>query len=301
MTRSASRRTFLKAALATTAAPWFERLAFANPLGLPLGIQLYSVRQQMAEDLDAALAAVQAAGFTEVEAAALPKSRSAAEVRAALDKAGLRCVSAHHPFSDLHANFDEVVAFDKQLGVQFIICASPGYASSSAPGSSGAPKPYTLEDWEYNADQFNSMGAKLLNAGLRFGYHNHTREFTVIEGKTPYFELLRLTDPNKVTMELDCGWAVVAGVNPADLMRQYPDRISMLHVKDFKLNGTPVTDPHEAKVTEMGQGSIDYRPIFEQAAKTQHIKHAFVEQEAFDMPWRESLKVDAEYLRKMKS
>lgn len=297
---SLSRRRFIGVASAATFTPWLDRFAFANPLGLPLGLQLYSVREQMADDLDAALAGVQAAGFTEVEAAALPK-KSAAEVRASLDKAGLRCVSAHHPFSDLHARFDEIVAYDKQLGVRFLICSSPGYAKPTTSSAGSAPAPFTMEDWQYNAEQFNTMGTKLAGDGLRFGYHNHTREFTAVDGKTPYFELLRLTDPKKVTMELDCGWAMVAGVSPADLMRQYPYRFSMLHVKDFKLAGTPVADPHDAKVTEMGRGTIDYKPIFAQAAKTQHIQHAFVEQEAFDMPWQQSLKVDADYLRQMKA
>ena len=63
--------------------------------------------------------------------------------------------------------------------------------------------------------------------------------------------------------------------------------------------GTPAGEGHEPQVTELGRGSIDYRPIFAQAAKTQKIQHAFVEQEAFDIPWKDSLKVDAEYMRKL--
>lgn len=292
-----SRRSFLGTALALSASPLLDRFASATPLGLPLGIQLYSVREQMAQDLDAALAGVHAAGFTEVEAAALPK-KPAAEIRAALDKAQLRCVSAHHPYADLHARFDEIVAYDQQLGAKFIICSSPGYATPPAPGSR---HPLTLEDWHYNAEQFNQMGKKLAAAGIRFGYHNHTPEFTQTEGQTPYFELMRLTDPKLVTMELDCGWAIVAGANPVDLMDKYPHRISMLHVKDFQLTGAPASDPHAAKVTELGQGTIDYKPIFQQAAKSENIQHAFVEQEAFDMPWQQSLKIDADFLRKFKA
>lgn len=295
-----SRRSFLGSALAVSAAPFLDRFASATPLGLPLGVQLYSVREQMMQDLDAALAGVQAAGFTEVEAAALSK-RPAAEIRSALDKAGLHCVSAHHPFADLHARFDELIAFDQQLGAKFIICSSPGYATPPVPGATSGPRPRTLDDWKYNADQFNAMGTKLAAAGIRFGYHNHTPEFVVTDGQTPYFELLRLTDPKTVTMELDCGWAIVGGADPVTLMAKYPHRFSMLHVKDFKLTGTPQADPHAAKVTELGQGTIDYVPIFRQAAQTQQIQHAFVEQEAFDMPWQESLKVDADYLKRLKA
>jgi sugar phosphate isomerase/epimerase len=295
-----SRRQFVGTTAAFAVLSFADRSASANPLGLPLGIQLYSVRQQMSEDLDAALAAVSAAGYTEAEAASLPK-KSAKEIRAALDKAGLRCVSAHHPFADLHARFDEIVAYDKELGVQFIICSSPGYRTPPPAGAPGGAKPYSLDDWRYNAEQFNAFAEKTAAFDIRFGYHNHTREFDMTDGKRPYMELLQLTDPKKVTFELDCGWAIVAGVNPAEIMKNHPYRISMLHVKDFKLPPNPTPENHdEAKVTELGHGSVDYRPIFAQAAKTQHIQHAFVEQEAFDMPWKESLKVDADYLRTFK-
>lgn len=75
----------------------------------------------------------------------------------------------------------------------------------------------------------------------------------------------------------------------------------MLHVKDFKLTATPSPENHDAKVTELGQGTIDYHPIFAEAARSQHIEYAFVEQEAFNLPWKESLKVDADYLRKFSS
>jgi sugar phosphate isomerase/epimerase len=268
-------------------------LAFANPLGLPLGIQLYSVRQQMAQDLDGTLAAVAEAGFIEVEAASLP-NKSSKEIRAALDKAGLRCVSAHHGFGDIYSRFDELVTYDKELGAQFIICASPG---SRPAASGGAPHTgMTLDDWHYSADQFNALGESASRMGIRFGYHNHTGEFKLTEGRVPLMELLLLTSPEKVTFELDCGWVVVGQAKPAEILRDNPHRFSMLHVKDFKFvtTGTNATD---AKVTELGLGTIDYIPIFAQAAKTQHIQHAFVEQEGFDMPWTESLKVDAAYMR----
>ena len=294
-----TRRQFLGTTAAFTVLSFADRATLANPLGLPLGIQLYSVRQQMLEDLDEALAAVNAAGYTEVEAASLPK-KSAKEIRAALDKAGLRCVSAHHPFADLHERFNEIVEYDKELGVQFVICSSPGYRNPSPAGAPGGQRTYSLDDWCYNAEQFNAFGEKAAMSKVRFGYHNHTREFVVTDGKIPYMELLQLTDPKKVTFELDCGWVMVAGANPAEIMKNYPHRISMLHVKDFKLPANPSPENHEAKVTELGMGTVDYRPIFAQAAKTQHIQHAFVEQEAFDMPWKESLKVDANYMRNLK-
>ena len=166
------------------------------------------------------------------------------------------------------------------------------------------------EDWDIPSpkqmpsDQFrlvrDEIGAKVKAQGMHFGYHNHVGEFAEIDGKTPYFELMRLADPKKVVFELDCGWASVAGRNPIEIMKAHPHRIAMLHVKDFTLPAHPSPESHEAKVTELGHGSVDYHPIFAEAARSQHIEYAFVEQEAFTMPWKESLKVDADYLRGFK-
>jgi sugar phosphate isomerase/epimerase len=285
-----SRRRFLgQASAAALAVAAHDRFAFANPLGLPAGIQLYSVRQQLAQDFDGTLAEVAKAGYTEVESAGY-YNHSAAEAKQAFSKTGLKCVSAHHPYSDLRKKFDELLAFDKEIGVQYMICASPGPKDATQ-------KSMTLDDWKWLSDEFNKLGEKTKTAGITFGYHNHTHEFETLDGGVPYEVLLKASDPKLVTLELDCGWATVAGKKPVELMQKNPHRFSMFHVKDFKITG-PGQDG--AKVTELGMGSIDYAPIFAQAAKNQKIRHVFVEQEAFDMPWKDSLKTDADYIKKLK-
>lgn len=292
-----TRRQFIGGA-AAVAAGFSTRFSFGMPLGLKPGIQLYSVRKEMSEDFEGALAGVREAGFLEIESASLPK-KPAKELRAALDKAGLKCVSAHRSFTDVTQNLDQTIEFEKTMGVSYIICPSPGRKNPPAPGTK--PSPLTIEDWQYNAESFNTTGAKLKAAGITFGYHNHWVEFQPVDGKIPYEELLRICDPSKTTFELDCGWAMVAGHNPADLFKKYPHRFAMLHVKDFKLPANPSPANHEeSKVTELGRGTIDYKPIFAAAGKYQKITHAFVEQEAFDVPWKESLKIDADYLKALK-
>jgi sugar phosphate isomerase/epimerase len=112
---------------------------------------------------------------------------------------------------------------------------------------------------------------------------------------------MKLTDPALVTFEMDCGWVTVGGGDPVAYLHKYPNRISMLHVKDFKKSAQPYSPSNEPVPTELGRGGIDYRPIFAAAkmaaAKKGAIKHYFVEQEAFDVPWEESLRIDAEYLK----
>jgi len=298
-----SRRAFLKtvSASAVCAAVWnsVPRL-MADPLGLPLGLQLYSVRELLPKDYEGTLRQLGAMGYREVEAAGF-LDHNTSQVKQAMDQAGLRCVSAHYPMAQLQPKVEEIIQFGKDLGLKYIVCASPMLKDPSRvkdAGSRAAREAMTLDDWRWNAEQFNHIGERVNAAGIRFAYHNHMTEFRTENGVLFYDELLRLTDPTKVKMELDCGWMVLGGKNPADYLTRYSTRFSMLHVKDFKLAGfTPGSAPPSS--TELGRGNIDYRPIFE-AAKKASIEHAFVEQEEFDMPPMEALKVDADYMRALK-
>jgi len=302
-----SRRTFLQAASASVAgaALWNAPRLMANPLGLPIGLQLYSVRDLLPKDYEGTLRQLAALGYRDVEAAGF-FDRSAREVKRAMDAAGLRCVSAHYDLEDLVAKLDETIQFGKYLGLKYIICAWPIVDVPSHPKPEklqGHIEAMTLDDWKWNAEQLNRVGERMRSAGLRFGYHNHTAEFRPENGVVVYDELLRATDPDKVTMEMDCGWVVVGGGNPADYLTRYPTRISMLHVKDFKLSDATAnanaTESDPPPPAELGRGSIDYRRIFE-AAKKAAIEHAFVEQESFDLPALEALKIDADFMRKLK-
>ncbi len=269
----------------------------ANPLGLPIGLQLYSVRDLLPKDYEGTLRQLGALGYREVEAAGF-FGHSPREVKQAMNSAGLRCVSAHYPLKDLLPKVEEVIQFGKDLGLQYIVCASPWFKDPSRvkdPGSRAARDVMTLDDWRWNAEQFNRIGERVNAAGIRFAYHNHTAEFRSENGAVFYDELLRSTDPAKVAMEMDCGWVVVGGKKPVDYLTRYPKRFSMLHVKDFKISGAG-TSSEPPPSTELGRGSIDYHPIFEAAKKTS-IEHAFVEQEGYDMPAMEALKIDADYMR----
>jgi sugar phosphate isomerase/epimerase len=308
-----SRRDFLKtgsAAIACGSTFFNSTKLYAKTLKLPLGLELYSLRQQLPNDFNGTLKQVGALGYQEVEADGY-FNHSVAEVKQAMQDAGLNLVSSHYVLDDLTKQFDQILEFNKELGVGYVICPTQGFRNP-APGQ----RILTLDDWRWNADQFNMLGEKFKAAGIQFGYHNHTEAFRVTEGVVPYDELMRLTDPSKVTMEMDCGWVVVGGGDPVEYLKKYPKRISMLHVKDFKMAtpnsaSSPASAPaspsagpaaaprRRSRIAELGQGSIDYRPIFEQAAKAGHITHCFVEQEGFDMPPMDSLKIDADYVRKL--
>lgn len=257
----------------------------AASLGLPIGLQLYSVRTLLPNDYAGTLKQVGQLGYKEVEAAGF-YNLPVEQVKTAMQGAGLRCVSAHYSLMLLKQHLDEILPFCKSLGVGYVVCSSPMHQQ---PGAKG---PLSMDDWRWSADQFNQVATKVEAAGMRFAYHNHHAEFAPINGVLPYDELLKLTDPKKVSFELDCGWVIIGGQDPVHYLKQYPTRMVMLHVKDFKDNKEPSV--------ELGTGSIDYKPIFAAAAAAAgHIRHAFVEQEEFQAPIMESLKVDAEYMKKM--
>jgi sugar phosphate isomerase/epimerase len=281
---SCSRRTFLKASAAAAAATVATHRLAAAPLSLPIGLQLYSVRELLPKDLDGTLRKLAAAGYVEVEAAGY-YDRTAADFRHAIEQAGLRCISTHHPMHLLRPHLDEYIEYAYNLGLSYIICPSPVRKDPQARG------PLNLDDWRWVAGELNRIGEKVKAAGMSFGYHNHGPEFGSEGGVVFYDELLRLTDPRLVIFEMDCGWVFAAGRNPVDYLSKTPERFPLLHVKDMARNAKG-----EYESTVLGRGAIDYHPIFRAATA---LKHYFIEQEEFDIDAMEALRLDAEYMRKL--
>src|SRR6202789_2220162 len=272
----------------------------ASPFGLPIGLQLYSVRELLPKDYEGTLKQIAALGYQEVESAGY-FGHTAPQVKAAMSAAGLHLVSAHYSHDNLAKDFDNILAFNHELGVNYLICSFPGIKDPSRLKDNthrSIVNSFTMDDYRWNADQFKKFGEKVKAARMKFGYHNHTMEFGKQDGVAPLDEMIRLTDPSLVTFELDCGWVVVGGANPVDYIRRYPTRISMLHVKDFKHTDKPASIVDPPKAAQLGEGTLDYRPVFE-AAKKANIKHYFVEQEGFDIPPLEALKIDEEYMKKL--
>jgi sugar phosphate isomerase/epimerase len=298
-----TRRNFLQSATATLvygSAVLRSGRLMASPFGLPIGLQLYSVRDLLPKDYEGTLKQIAALGYQEVEAAGY-FGHTAPQVKAAMSAAGLHLVSAHYSYESLSKDFDNILAFNHEVGVDYLICSFPGIKDPSRLkdlSHHAIVNSFTMDDYRWNADQFNKFGEKVKAAGMKFGYHNHTMEFAKQDGVSPLDEMIHLTEPSLVTFELDCGWVVVGGANPIDYLHRYPTRISMLHVKDFKHTDKPESIAEPPPSAELGQGRLDYRPVFE-AAKKANIKHYFVEQEHFDIAPFEALKIDEEYMRKL--
>ncbi len=282
-------------------------------LQLPIGLELYTVGKEMEDDPAGTLKQVAVVGYKEVELSPLSKIGSK-ELRKMLDDVGLTNPCGHYMLPDLMKDLDGKVAFAKEMGQHYMVVSVPWIADMSrvhadpAAGQIGffmaLLGAFTLDDFKWNAEQFNKVGEQVKKAGLQLGYHNHNFEFKKYEGGvTGYDEFLRLTDPELVKLEMDCGWVTVAGHDPIAYLHKFPERYKLLHIKDFKRGFTPTSKLGEtgegAPVpTELGRGGIDYSKIF---AAAKHVDHIFVEQEPpfKEMPALEAIKVDYEYLHKL--
>lgn len=285
-----SRRNFIiSSSLATAAAllvPSFACVADKKAIGL----QLYSLRDELPKDLKGTIEKIAKAGFTEVETYGFSIhdqfwGLTPADFRKLLDANGLKAVSGHYGLGTYLAdgNTDELKA---------------AIAAAKILGSEYVTIPWLDESIRKNADDYkkialkiNEAGKMCKDAGLRLAYHNHNFEFDPQGETTGYQILLTETDKNLVDFELDLYWVVRSGNDPIKLFTDNPGRFTMWHVKDMDK-----TDP--ALNAEIGTGSIDFKTIFADA-KLSGMKHFFVEHETNYKPNPiESVAASCKYIKK---
>ena len=302
-----SRREFLIAgsgAIAATAFALGRPLQMrANPLGKPIGLELYTVSAELDKDYDGTLRQIAAIGYKEVEAGV--SKRSAADVKRSLQDAGLRCQALHMGMGGI----EEALPYAKEVGARYVI-SSVTLPQAPAPGKFDVKvlmaqlASLTADDFKKIAARCNEMGAQAKKAGMQFAYHNHNFEFKPLEGGAiGYDTVLRETDSALVKFELDCGWMAAAGHDPVVYLTKYPKRYRLLHIKDFHPTTSPSVGLDESlrpKPAELGRGHIDYKPIFA-AAKQTDVELYYVEQEPpfTTTPAMDAIKIDYEYLHSM--
>lgn len=242
----------------------------------PIGIQLYTVRRLMQQDMPRTLAALASIGYREVEFAGY-FGRSPSDVRAMLATNGLSAPSTHLGLGDVQERFTTTADIAHTIGMRYLTVASLDMRTLTR-----------ADDWKRMADTFNAIGRQCAAAGLRFGYHNHSAEFAMVEGQAPLDLLITGTDPALVTFELDLYWTITAGQDPIAYFKKHPGRFEMVHVKDA------TAAPAQA-MTDVGAGVVHWASIFAQH-DTAGIRHYFVEHDNPAEPL-ESARRSATYLR----
>ncbi len=266
---------------------------FGNPYNLPIGLQLYTVRDHIEKDLPGTLAQVAAIGYGEVEVGGSFNyyGRKPAELRAMLNKDGLSPISTHYTEEQLKSDrLPKHIADAKDCGITYLVLASLDDKDRE-----------TLDAIKRDAEWFNKLGETIHRAGCQFNYHGHNFDYATVQGGgVIYDELIRRTDPKFVNFELDCFWCVRAGKDPVDYFNRFPGRFPQLHIKDLKRGYPPTTgeDFRKGAFTEVGQGVIDWKRIFRAAPKG-GMKHYYVEQDECDRDSLESAKMSYTYLHNL--
>jgi sugar phosphate isomerase/epimerase len=259
-----------------------------NSCGKPqkaIGIQMYTLRQQLDSNLVGTIEKIGKAGYVYLEAASYRNGKiygmDPAEFKALVEKNGMTLLSTHvgshlpdsAHWADQMAWWDTCISAHVTAGVKYIVQPS---IEDTAYKSADYLKRYCA--------YFNAVGEKCNAAGVKFGYHNHDREFsTLLDGQRVYDIMLNNTDPSKLFFELDLWWIYVGGGNAVEYFQKYPGRFSLFHVKDEKEIGA--------------SGKIDFKSIFENA-KLAGAQYYIVEQEEFSTDPFTSIKQSMDYLQK---
>lgn len=270
---------------------------------LKVGLQLYSIREDMEKDMDAALKKVKEIGYDYVEFAGY-YGHTAEEVRAMLDKRGLTCISVHQPPNLFLEEGQKAIDYLKTIGANH--CAIPWYDAEKHKGT---------DKWEETVKMFTAVGEALKKNGIQLMYHNHEFEFQKYEDKF-LLDWLFETIPNDILQpEIDTCWVHYAGYDPAEYVLKYAGRISIVHLKDFvckNLGSGPVyeligKDGKEEKMGSREENGFAFRPVgygiqnFPQileASRKAGAEYVIVEQDLSpDRPPMEAAKMSREYLK----
>jgi len=284
-----NRRTFIQQASLLSAG------LLVKPSLLPkyhkqVGLQLYTVREQIAKDVKGVIAKVAKAGYTNVEPSGYTRANlfwgiDPKAFKTILDDNNLTTTSGLYGI-DIggEQNFDDLKHYAdvaNLLGEKYVVI--PWIYEQFRK---------TTDDWKILADKMNKAGEVMQAAGINLAYHNHNFEFTGMgNGQTGYDIMLSLTDPKLIKMEMDIYWVVNGGADPVALFNKYPGRFSLFHVKDMNKSNRNLN-------TEVGTGTIDFVKIFA-TAKLAGLDYAFVEQENFSIDPYESITKSASYLKNL--
>ncbi len=243
------------------------------------GIQLWTVKEDMAKDAKATLKKIASYGYKQIESFEGSKGMfwgmDHKEYKKYMDDLGLKIVSSH---CDTSKDFERKAAEAAAIGMKYLICPYKGAQKS-------------IDDYKKFADEFNKNGEICKKNGIRFAYHNHDYSFKPMGGLVPQDVMMDNTDKELVDYEMDIYWVVAAGIDPLTYFKKYPNRFRLCHVKDL----TKTAKGHES--CHLGKGTIDFKSILK-AGTDAGLKYYIVEQEAFTgTNPLESAEIDAVYLQ----
>lgn len=245
---------------------------------IPVGLQLYSVRQLCAADFPGTVAGVAKLGYQGVEFAGY-YDRTAATIRKMLDDNGLKCCGTHTALATLLGDeLAKTIEFNKTIGNQYLIVPSLPPERHSSPAA-----------WLETAKLFNEIAAKAEAQGMRVGYHNHTFEFEKMDGQVP-FDIFAANTRKDVITQLDVGHILRAGADPIAIIKRYPGRALTVHIKEYSKT---------KKDALIGEGEVPWQELFKQLEKRGGTQWYIIEEESGAYQGLDGVQRSLEDLRKL--
>lgn len=278
------RRTFIMAGSAGLIAGMLvPKNIFANLIpSKKIGLQLYSLRNEIKEDLEGSLKKLSEIGYRNLEAAGYSDGKfyglDPIDFKTLVNDLGMKVISSHVTFNMDGAG--KALQAHMDLGVGYMVWP---WLDNEQRAS--------VESYTEVAEKFNIIGKMCKDNGMKFGYHNHDFEFNPIGDIIPYELLLDSTDPDLVCMQIDLYWVTYAGKDPLEYFEKYPGRFELWHVKDM-------TAGEEKEMTEVGTGIINYQELFNHASVA-GMKEFFIEQDVIKGDGFESVKSSFDFLNSM--
>ncbi len=251
-----------------------------------LGIQLYTLRDDLPKNPRGVLKQLASFGYKEIEsyegAEGMFWGMGNTGFKNYMDELGMKIVSSH---CDYKKDFDKKAAEAAAIGMSYLICPWIGRQKA-------------LDDYKRIADEFNTAAEICRKNGIRFAYHNHDYSFRLQNGQHPQDILMQHANHANMDFEMDIYWVVSAEQDPVAWLRKYPNRFRLCHIKDRKKGIAPKSgEPNLSCI--VGAGSIHFASILKEAKKY-GMKHYILEQEAYEKAPIECVKEGADYLTNLK-
>ncbi len=244
-----------------------------------IGLQLYTLREDMAQDMEGTLRQVAAMGYEGVEFAGY-FGRPAEQLRALLDEIGLKAIGAHVGLQEIREDLEGQIKYLQTIGGQYLVC--PFVVESERSTATG---------WKNVISEFEQAGIHVRSQGLQFGYHNHAFEFNVqVDGEFAFDAVFSSTSPDNVQVEMDVCWIQYAGHDPVSYIHKYTGRLPLLHLKDFRKGDDGM------QTLELGQGIVDLPAVIHASADA-GVKWLVIEQDNCTNPPLESVATSIRWLK----
>jgi sugar phosphate isomerase/epimerase len=274
-----SRRSFMAL---TAAAPLAT--ALAKPKKVPVGLELFSVRNELAKDLMGTVRRVGEMGYDGVEFFS-PYMQwtpdQAKEVRKLMDDLNIKCFSTHNGMNSFTADLSKAIELNSILGSKNIVMASAGRVND-------------IDGWKKVAETLTTASQKMKSAKMKAGFHNHQVEFRLIGEERP-IEVLAKNTPKNVMLQLDVGTCVEVGYDPVAWINKNPGRIGSIHLKEYS------REPGKGYRVLLGEGDAPWKQIFAAAEKTGGVEFYLIEQEGSPYPPFETVERCLDIYRKMRA